>query len=102
MGLTPEQGCGMGGGGGFVLGVVIGTLITCGGLYYYTTKYTAKSARTSQVQMQFNAAPQQTAAMAPAPAGLPPGWTEASDPASGRTYYYHAPTGQSSWTPPVA
>ena len=32
---------------------------------------------------------------------LPPGWTSAIDPASGRTYYANPHTGASSWEPPV-
>jgi WW domain len=31
---------------------------------------------------------------------LPPGWTLAVDPSSGRTYYANATTGESSWVPP--
>ena len=32
--------------------------------------------------------------------GLPFGWVQASDPASGQTYYYNEQTGQSSWEYP--
>jgi len=31
---------------------------------------------------------------------LPDGWIEAMDPVTGRVYFYHTPTGQSSWTRP--
>jgi hypothetical protein len=34
------------------------------------------------------------------PQGLPDGWTAAIDEASGQTYYYHAPSGQSQWEAP--
>lgn len=34
-------------------------------------------------------------------AGLPPGWSAAVDPGSGRTYYVNASTGQTSWEPPA-
>ena len=32
--------------------------------------------------------------------GLPPGWSQAVDPASGRTYYVNANTGETSWETP--
>ncbi|KAL7561967.1 hypothetical protein ACA910_022522 [Epithemia clementina (nom. ined.)] len=31
---------------------------------------------------------------------LPVGWVAATDPASGRTYYFHADSGETSWDPP--
>ena len=31
---------------------------------------------------------------------LPSPWTTAVDPSSGRTYYYHQQTGETSWSPP--
>ena len=33
--------------------------------------------------------------------GLPPGWTEHTDPDSGRIYYFNTSTGQSAWEYPV-
>lgn len=33
---------------------------------------------------------------------IEPGWTATVDPASGRTYYYHAATGETRWEPPLA
>merc|ERR1712151_718598 len=33
---------------------------------------------------------------------LPPGWEQATDPASGRPYYANRSTGETSWTPPPA
>eukprot|EP00928_Gymnodinium_smaydae_P001075 TRINITY_DN1039_c0_g1_i1.p1 TRINITY_DN1039_c0_g1~~TRINITY_DN1039_c0_g1_i1.p1 ORF type:complete len:303 (+),score=36.94 TRINITY_DN1039_c0_g1_i1:60-911(+) len=32
---------------------------------------------------------------------LPPGWEQATDPASGRAYYCNRSTGETSWTPPA-
>ena len=37
----------------------------------------------------------------PPPPGLPAGWQEAKDVATGRTYYYHGESGHSQWEPPV-
>lgn len=34
-------------------------------------------------------------------AALPPGWEQAVDPGSGRTYYCNRSTGETSWTPPA-
>lgn len=43
---------------------------------------------------------------APMPAygapGLPPGWEQVTDPASGRPYFCNRATGQTSWEPPAA
>merc|ERR1711957_264203 len=58
----------------------------------------------------YGAAPQQMAPCgaraAPyggAPGGaLPPGWDQANDPASGKTYYFNRATGETKWEPPVA
>merc|ERR1711879_153370 len=36
----------------------------------------------------------------PAPHGLPPGWEQSSDPATGRPYFFNHATGATSWTPP--
>ena len=33
--------------------------------------------------------------------GLPPGWEQTTDPASGRPYWYNRSTGMSQWTPPL-
>merc|ERR1719230_231470 len=42
---------------------------------------------------------------APAPQygmpALPPGWEQATDPATGRPYYANRSTGETSWTPPT-
>lgn len=32
---------------------------------------------------------------------LPPDWSSAVDASSGRTYYFHAQTGETSWSPPI-
>ena len=34
--------------------------------------------------------------------GLPPGWSSAIDPNSGRTYYVNSATGQTTWEPPAS
>jgi len=36
------------------------------------------------------------------PPPLQPGWQQAQDPGSGRTYYYNTALGQTQWTPPSA
>merc|ERR1719326_29043 len=33
--------------------------------------------------------------------GLPEGWSQAIDPSTGKTYYYHLPTGETSWALPT-
>ena len=42
------------------------------------------------------------AAAAAAASVIPPGWAEAACPTSGRAYFYHAETGQTSWSRPEA
>lgn len=36
------------------------------------------------------------------PGGLPENWTEATDPGSGRVYYYNTATNETSWEKPTA
>merc|ERR1719379_1781726 len=49
------------------------------------------------------AAPPPVAYGAPPPGpSLPPGWEQATDPASGRPYFCNRATGETSWTPPAA
>ncbi len=38
----------------------------------------------------------------PAAGGLPPGWTQVTDPASGRAYFYNAATQATQWTKPTS
>jgi hypothetical protein len=49
--------------------------------------------------MQYGAPPSGPPPRAPPP--LPPGWDARQDPASARTYYVHAATGTTQWTPPA-
>ena len=44
----------------------------------------------------------QGASSTPAADALPPGWVAATDPASGRVYYCHAATNQTTWDKPAA
>lgn len=46
------------------------------------------------------AAPAPAPASAPAPGGLPQGWEQVNDPASGKPYFFNRATGVTSWTPP--
>ena len=52
-------------------------------------------------------APPKLNALPPAPplppsAGLPLGWSEGKDPASGATYYFNASTKQTQWAKPAS
>lgn len=89
-----------------VIGILFGLFFSGLGLFAYR-RVTAvpqppKAAeRSSLVQVQGL----QTAPAPPASGGkggLPTGWTEVKDPASGRPYFYNSNTGQTSWTPPSA
>lgn len=50
-----------------------------------------------------NAAPHQPAGLPPPPppTGLPPGWSSAIDPSSGKIYYFNKTTSETSWDVPV-
>ena len=103
--------CGLGGGGGFFLGMIVGLITTPLLIYAYRRKMSqpappsgAVQAKNVNVQIEgMSAAPAVPAQQPPPPStsGLPEGWTEGTDPTSGRMYYYHAPSGQSSWTRPT-
>lgn len=55
---------------------------------------------TSSASAALAAGTEPSAQAATAPAALPAGWESASDPASGKTYYFNRASGQTSWTPP--
>jgi len=75
---------------------------------YYFNRATGESAWTppaaapaAAAQMPAAVAAAPAAAVAPAGA-LPPGWETASDPSSGKPYYFNRATGETAWTPPGA
>jgi len=85
-----------GGGGGAAIAIVVVLLVVGGGGGYWYYQNQQKQAGGSMPPM----APAQKGMPGGAPS-LPPGWTAALDPASGRTYYSNAMTGATQWEPPV-
>mmetsp|Transcript_60601 Transcript_60601/g.100628 ORF Transcript_60601/g.100628 Transcript_60601/m.100628 type:complete len:348 (+) Transcript_60601:116-1159(+) len=110
---TQDEGS-KGGSSVLIAGLVVAALVVlaAGGCYYYyyhtrpkskpmATQVTGGWAAGANVQACTSAIPPPP----PPPPGvlaLPPGWSTATDPASGRVYYLNAATGQSSWTNPAA
>jgi hypothetical protein len=94
---------GMSGSTGFVLGAFFACLLTPAGLWFYQKKQADKAGGAAGIDAVKVEVTSQTSNPAP-PGGapLPPGWTEATDPATNRVYYFHPGTGQSSWTVPTA
>jgi len=98
--------CGLGVGGGFLMGLMVAVITTP-----LAMCLCSRLTRAPPPPKQVPAANGTMAAIAMPPPGapqpppprempLPDGWTAAMDPASGREYFYHAPTGQTSWTRP--
>jgi len=84
-----------GGGGGWVAAVVVLLLVAGGGGGYYYYKKQSAEKETYGVAGAGGAPPG-------GPAALPPGWTAAVDPASGRTYYSNTMTNETTWELPTA
>ena len=86
------------GGGGIAAAVIIALLLVAAVGFWYFRKRKAAAAERDSVGIK-------TAGVAVPPAApqgppLPPGWTQAVDPASGATYYCNGATGQTQWTRP--
>ena len=99
--VLPEEDCGMGTAGGFWLGLFLGMLGAVGGLYL--RKRMRADVRRNEMAMSHSMVHVSASSGPPGVAGsssLPDGWTEATDPATNRTYYYQAGTGRTSWTLP--
>ncbi|KAL1508369.1 hypothetical protein AB1Y20_004479 [Prymnesium parvum] len=95
-GTTPGGNNSGDGGGGTVIAVVAGLAAVCAVLlaFYF---FKRRSASPNSPPKPF------TGVSVSRPAGgLPPGWTSAVDPASGRTYYSNPMTNETSWEPPAA
>lgn len=100
--------CGMGTGGGVVLGLFLGGLGAAAGVYFMRKRNVGKPAGGAigaqmvavSVPAASAAPPPQPMAQPPGAGGLPAGWTEVADPASGRNYFHNAATGATSWTRP--
>ena len=105
--------CGLGTGGGFLLGMLVGLVTTPLCMCLWRRRQAARGAggggvgakdvglRIEGMAAVAVPATQQPPPPAAPPGGLPDGWQEVNDPATGRVYYYHAPTGQSSWSRPA-
>ena len=96
-----------GGSGGVIAAVVIVLLLLIGGFVYYQhqQKKTPPAAppmyEVNEISAQGGdkpSVPPPSAGMAVQ--GLPAGWTQAVDPASGRPYYVNTSTNESSWYHP--
>jgi len=76
-----------------------------GKVYYYNkkTKKTSWTPPEPEPEPEPAAAePEPQPEPEPAADALPPGWTEAVDPRSGKTYYYNKATKETSWKKPTA
>ena len=93
-----------GGGGGMAAVIVIVLLVLgCGAAYYVNS--TAKGKPVTASQEMYGMNPSHSSAPPPPPSvghALPPGWSKAEDPASGRTYYINAASGETTWHHPAA
>jgi len=92
-----DNSLGAGGGGsgsgqttGLVVAVLVILVLLAGG-YWFFVKKKGDGAPATKAQM----------AMPPPAPPMAPGWQAAMDPATGRTYYVNAATGQSQWEPPA-
>ena len=102
---TTQQSCGLGGGPGAAIGFVMAVAGAMGGIYFYKQKKAKEAGTTGIGAVNVNmesSKPKTPREPSVAASNLPPGWAPETDPASGRTYYVHAATGQSSWTVPTA
>jgi len=98
--LIPTFG-GVGGGlgaGWVVLIIVIVIVALGGGIWFFKRRGSQQTDAPMKSAVQYQGA----APPPPAAAGLPPGWSEAVDPASGSKYYVNQATGATQWTPPAA
>mmetsp|Transcript_24387 Transcript_24387/g.48814 ORF Transcript_24387/g.48814 Transcript_24387/m.48814 type:complete len:208 (-) Transcript_24387:197-820(-) len=103
VGAGTEQ-CGLSTGGGFAIGALVGAVLTGGALYYWYRKQQRPVPRGSLKLKEPTIEISGAAPKPPPPSGggkLPPGWTEAVDPASQRTYFFNSATGDVQWTSPV-
>jgi len=111
--LAAEEDCGIGAGGGFGVGTLIGLVFTPLFLIFYGKYQQPTSERFSRqsrdrdatrdsVEMPSTACVTHTATPPPpsSAAGLPEGWAEMHDEATQRIYYYHTASGEASWTRP--
>ena len=95
---TAGADCGMSAGGGFALGFLGGIF---GMIVFLLMRKRWEIARGRRMT---TAAVKSGSGITAAGGGdgLSSGWTEATDPNSGRIYYYQASTGATSWTKPMA
>ena len=90
-----------------VIVVLVLLVALAGGAFLYKRKGAAKAGgagATREPTVSIGQAPVAPGGAPPPPPppsqGLPPGWTEGVDPASGVSYYYNASTQQTTWTRP--
>jgi len=94
---------GGGGNGATVAIVIVSILIVLGaGFYFCYWRPRRQAAATPKEFTGTGTVPPPPPPPAEGQEMLPPGWSRAFDPASGRPYYINANTMQSSWTPPGA
>merc|ERR1712194_633845 len=69
---------------------------------YYCNRATGESSWTPPAApMQYAPPPQQYYAPPPQAGGLPAGWEAATDPSSGKQYYFNRATNQTTWDRPM-